>query len=236
MENKRSKPLPAGYICKACGGSDHSIHDCPNKVAKKQKNQSNSELLSNNQNTEHKKESIQISKPSLVEEVESSSHHEKDNSRKAYISGLPFHITKVKLKEILEKVSCDIAFITLVCFPDNPSKCKGVAFVTFKDELSVQKAMELNGTEMEGKVLKVEAYRSESTSMTKSSASLEPPTLRADNKRCYRCGGKHDAKACTNSRICYRCKSADHLSFDCPQKKPPVNPRKTVFNVSENDS
>jgi len=39
------------------------------------------------------------------------------------------------------------------------------------------------------------------------------------NSRCYRCGMKHDVNQCTNKRICYRCKSTEHLSSQCPLKK-----------------
>ena len=236
MADKRSKPLPEGYICKACGSSEHSIHDCPSKVsAKKQKVNNNASSNDDENITELKKKEPPTKSSSTAEAVESS-HIDKYSSKKAYVSGLPFHITKPKLKEILENASCDVAFITLSCFADNPSKCKGVAFVTFRDEESVQKAIELTGTEMEGKTLKIEAFRSDlSTSVAKSSSTAlaESPVGKVDNKRCYRCGGKHDAKTCTNARICYRCKSADHLSFDCPQKKPPVNPRKKVFSENE---
>ena len=37
-------------------------------------------------------------------------------------------------------------------------------------------------------------------------------------KRCFRCGECHDPKKCTNARICYRCKSTDHLSSECEKK------------------
>ena len=39
------------------------------------------------------------------------------------------------------------------------------------------------------------------------------------NSRCYRCGMQHDVNQCTNKRICYRCKSTEHLSSQCPLKK-----------------
>jgi len=239
MVDKRSKSLPEGYICKACGSSEHSIHDCSNKItSKKQKvsNNNNNEVASSLTSEHIKEEITQTKKSSSSVAPTESSHIEKYSSKKAYVSGLPFHITKLKLKEILENASCDVAHITLSCFTDNPSKCKGVAFVTFRDEESVQKAIELTGTEMEGKVLKVEAFKSDlsTTSISKTSDKPQGTSNKlADNKRCYRCGGKHDAKTCTNARICYRCKSADHLSFDCPQKKPVANPRKKVFNDNE---
>lgn len=226
MVEKRSKPLPEGYICKACGSDSHSIHDCPSKIPKKQKIHVENSSASSNQKNVGKEE-----KPSKPSEKVVDSSEDKNNSRKVYVSGLPFHITKPKLKEILEEASCDVAFIQLVCFPDNPSKCKGVAFVTFRDEESAPKAIALTGTEMDGKVLKIEAFHKSETSET--SAQGDTQSVKASNKRCYRCGGKHEAKTCTNARICYRCKSEDHLSFDCPQKKPAVNPRKKVFSESE---
>lgn len=230
MGEKRNKPLPEGYVCKACGSSEHSIHDCPNKIPKKQK--TNVDLISSSSSSQKSpgpKKDYQKAVPS--------EEKDKDKSKKVYISGLPFHITKPKLKEILEEKDCDVAFIQLVCFPDNPSKCKGVAFVTFRDESSAQKAIELTGTEMEGKTLKVEPYRSD-TGTTSSASQSQQVTgdNKGDNKRCYRCGGKHEAKTCTNPRICYRCKSADHLSFACPLKKAEVNPRKKIFNDAETDS
>lgn len=39
------------------------------------------------------------------------------------------------------------------------------------------------------------------------------------SSRCYRCGMQHDVNQCTNKRICYRCKSTEHLSNQCPMKK-----------------
>ena len=44
-------------------------------------------------------------------------------------------------------------------------------------------------------------------------------SLNDDIKRCYRCGGKHEPKDCTNDRRCYRCGGTDHISTECHLKK-----------------
>ena len=187
------KPLPQGYICKACGSDSHSIHDCPRKISKSNPKASASTTTPSSSSKQSKSEKI----------------------KKIYISGLPYDTTKASIKELLESDEsnpCFISYVNLVCFEDNASKCNGQAFVTLKDQSSVDNALLLNGKNMGKTVLKVQKVRIDNTSSAENTSSLK-------KKRCYRCGADHDPSTCNNPRICYRCKSTDHISTMCPQKK-----------------
>ena len=204
--SSQKKELPPGYVCKICGSSEHSIHDCSHKISK---------IASTSSSSEDKTVTKKV-KDSKNGNVSSNS-----NSLKIYLTGLPFDFTKPKLKDLFQSESCSIAHIQMVMFPDNPKKCKGVAFVTMHDAISIQNAFKLNGRELEGKILKVEKV------VVKKKEVVTKPKV----KRCFRCGSPdHEPTVCTNPRICYRCKSFEHLSSNCPKKVVPNdNPRKTVF-------
>jgi hypothetical protein len=192
------KLLPQGYICHACGKSDHSIHDCLLKVSKKGKS------VRNNQDKQvEKTTNYNIKFTNFV--------LEKMPTKKVIITGLPFDISRKVLKSMLEKDEIDARFIHLVTFDDNKAKCKGIAFVSVKDESSLGKLLQWNGREYLSRFLKVELVKvidERSNLKNKSSTGL-----------CYRCGEKHEPAACTNPRICYRCKSIEHLSSHCPHRK-----------------
>lgn len=196
---RSAKPLPDGYICNACGSDSHSIHDCPSKTKSKKSVVSVSNELDDTQKAK-------ISKPPKPIKI-----------RKIYISGLPYDTTKVSLKELLEKVEdkpCLVSYIQLVCFEDNLSKCNGQAFVTCKDEQSVNNALLLNGQQIGTKILKVQKVRVDTTAQA-----IPSSTEGSGQKRCFRCGMNHDPNTCNNPRICYRCKATDHISPHCPLKK-----------------
>lgn len=192
-----NKTLPEGYVCKACGSSEHSIHDCTKKIKKSKKE---IEPLSSSGS-----KSGEADKParSIRKEV---------CNLKIYISGLPFDTNKISLKSLLEAEGCQVRFIQLVMFDDNPNKCRGIAFVTLKDLDSVSKALQLSERQLGTKLLKVQTVKVEKNDYVK------PMSNRTQTPRCYRCGENHDASTCSNPRICYRCKSKDHISSNCPLK------------------
>jgi hypothetical protein len=204
--SKTTKPLPDGYVCKACGSTGHAIYNCPKKVSKKAKV---------HKNLGESKEELD----SLNQTIETQQSH----SLTVYITGLPFDTTQQSLKKLLQPESpnenidtesskCRVAFIKLHTFEDNPAKCRGAAIVTLRDSSSLSLALSLNGKNCGAKVLKVELMK-QNNGRRKKTSQLESV------KRCYRCGEKHDPNTCTNARICYRCRSTDHLSRDCPLRK-----------------
>ena len=238
-KRKSGKTLPAGYTCKICGQrDDHPVYECPdgNKAAAKAAPSSSS-----GKHGESAKQSISKTGDDNDDyDGSSTSGHVQ-----VYLSGLPFDTNSGKLVAILREKDCAADMkhpfgIHVVCFPDSPNKCKGVAFVTFTNRAAAERCVrKLDG--MEGaNSNKGEGDSGSSKVMTihaeinkrKQTKEWKPPAARAGPSvvfkngvdgdkeiRCYRCGGKHEPKDCTFDRQCYRCRSTDHISSECPLKK-----------------
>jgi len=188
-----AKPLPEGYICKICNMvGDHAIYNCPFKVDKKE------------------------AKVAAVSSVGTKNEVNEEHST-VYLSGLPFTTTQESLSEYLDNNNCTkgILQIKIVNFDDNKTKCKGIAFVKVATKaIAKYLKSKVHGTEMNGKIISCELAAKKDT------VSKKPKPSDSKDGRCYRCGEKHDPAECANQRICYRCKSTEHLSKDCPRKKP----------------
>ena len=189
---KVAKPLPEGYVCKICSMvGDHAIYNCPLKVDKKQAAGAAARAVG--EKNEVKEESCTV-----------------------YLSGLPFTTTQESLKEYLDENNCTkgILQIKIVNFDDNKSKCKGIAFVKVATKaIAKYLKSKVHGHEMNGKVISCELTAKKDT------VNRKPRPSDSNDGRCYRCGEKHDPSECSNQRICYRCKSTEHLSKDCPKRK-----------------
>jgi RNA recognition motif-containing protein len=205
---KKEKPLPEGYVCNACKAvGHHAIYNCPNKISKKKKKTSEAS----------KSSEVAIEEASEVAEAVGYKYS-------AFVSGLPFSVTKGSLLKILREnmegtVSLTPSDIILLMFPDNLHKCKGIGYVNFSDENEFKSCLDLNGIKLDDRTLKFEKSnlpnqpkrdKAERGGKSERSIDKEP--------RCYRCGQKHDPKMCSNPRICYRCKSTEHISSHCPLK------------------
>lgn len=219
--NKKSKPLPPGYVCKVCGAKDdHAVYNCPNKIKNFGKVKSSSEKKSSEPSTFE----VVKSEPEQSEEAENSAAVE-PHSMSVYVSGLPFDIKREKLIEFFVEQGCNPATIDakrdvrLVMFDDNPNKCKGIAFVKFHDEDQLQKCLEINGTKFGKMSLTIERVVSKSKPPKPSRDVQKREKKGGGTKGCFRCGMLHDPSTCTNPRICYRCKSTEHISSQCPFKK-----------------
>jgi len=194
--SKKFKPLPSGYVCKICGMEDHhAVYACPHKIKK----YSNQEKSSTELCISETSKSVQT----------------------VFISGLPYDLNREALIKYLSDEGCMLNLtkkdIKLVMFEDNPKKCKGLAFIKLHDD-EVTKALALNGKKFGVLNLSVELVDGNRPKSTKKSH--KNVTNNEKNvKRCYRCGMLHDPSICSNPRICYRCKSTEHLSSVCPLKK-----------------
>lgn len=192
------KELPSGYICKACGSSEHAIYECPNKISKKKESKTNNDTIIKSER------SNKLKSPSTIQKED----------RKLIITGLPFDTNKQKLQSILSEYECETTFIHLVTFSDS-HKCKGIAFVTMKTNECVNKALNnINGIELGTKIIKVERIKTD----TKDTTNTTNTTRKKKDKRCYRCGGDHEPNTCKNPRVCYKCRSTEHLSKFCTVK------------------
>ncbi len=203
---KKPKQLPDGYICKICGMEEHhAAYDCPHKVKKFTKTPKES----NNNN--------QVANDTEVADEVVATRHT------VFISGLPFDLNRESLGKYLQDEGCEVGVIKktikLVMFEDNPKKCKGLAYVKFQNDEQVEKCLGLNGKKFGPLNLSVERVESSRPKTTKKSHPKAVMVHGANAKRCFRCGLHHDPSTCTNPRICYRCKSTDHLSSACPLKK-----------------
>ncbi len=282
--SKKVKPLPPGYVCKACGvKEDHAIYNCPNKkksstlsttssaisavktTSATSKDGSSSDSSSSDSDTssgsgssssgtdidsddsDNEEQSAKKKKDSSKSRRDTN-ESSTDGTQQVYISGLPFDMTVAKFLKLVSDHGIEGLKqpfgVHLVPFEDNPSKCKGVAFVTF---LSVQYAQQCC-EKMSGLILndkKPHMKLRAEINTKKQEKEWQPPSQTKvdlsfsgrihDNTgkrkkkgasgtpRCYRCGGNcPDPKMCENPRICYRCKSTEHLSSQCPLKKNPT--------------
>jgi hypothetical protein len=217
--SKVKKPLPPGYICKACGNGGHAIYDCPSKVAREKPADSDAPLTAKPAKAASTKKGEKSATP------ESANDNKPDaNINKTYVSGLPFDMTNEKMKGYFEEHDCKVKFVNMAVFEDNKSKCKGFGFVTFEDAESTDRAISLTGANMGKKTLAVaQCVDREKEKPTRKKAEKEgemPAIKKARVPKCYRCGENHDPATCSNPRICYRCRSSDHISSQCPKKKP----------------
>ena len=202
VKTKKSKLLPDGYVCRACGESNsHAIYDCPLKISKKEEKSKTKDSVS-----------------SKIETVTDSI------LRKLYVSGLPFSTTsKTLVKMLLDAGAMKITEkdITIIPFPDNQRKCKGVALIKNVTDDDANTCIKLSGTELGKKILDIQIV---SNPPPTSDSTGKSSQIRTENKKkkvkltgfCYRCGGKHSPAECNNPRICYRCQKTDHLVSACP--------------------
>jgi hypothetical protein len=233
---KIKKPLPPGYVCKACGAVDaHAIYDCTLKLSKKKKAAAaKKEIKSENDNTQE----------------DGQQQQDEENVTASYslfVSGLPFDANKHEFLKFLQSslsqskqerdeeennevttVKLTPRDIILLNFTDNPSKCNGLGYINCANEEDFQSILGLNGVKY-GKLKLSIVPSSQPKKSKKDLAASFDSRSKADKKkgklsgegqkRCYRCGQLHDPKTCANPRICYRCRQNDHISSNCPLKK-----------------
>ena len=220
--SKKAKQLPPNYKCKICGvENEHAVYNCPLKIKKK-------DLVVTE--TGEVCRPVVVNKTVAVNNVTEPKYIE-DNSLTVYISGLPFDITKddliyyltgvhptntelVNLEPPLCKCTGELKFrsVKLVMFDDNSHKCKGIAFVKLANIDDLNTCLAASEKMLNNRVIKIVK------SINKPAPVVEAAPKRKQ-KGCYRCGQLHDATTCTNPRICYRCKSTEHISSNCPLKK-----------------
>lgn len=120
---------------------------------------------------------------------------------KLFTWGLPNSTTNEMLMDFLTGHEIADPLVKLVM---NDNGCRGVGFITI-NEAEREKVLALNGENF-------------GTTQFNAKVDEKDPQKKIQSKRCYRCGGKHDPATCTNPRICYRCKSSEHMSTQCPLK------------------
>lgn len=151
---KRSKPVPADYICNACNNTIQPIHwiyDCPikktmpgtNQISKKKKrsrpNANQPSPADNNNN------SSGDSGNDIVDQQNTSNQglHDPD-ARKVFVSGLPFDAGTKDVKSIFEDCGT-LVRCKLIRFEDT-GRCTGQAYLTFDSERAARAALKLTGT------------------------------------------------------------------------------------------
>jgi hypothetical protein len=231
---KIKKPLPPGYVCKACGKvDDHAIYDCTLKVSKTKKGNASKQTVNSKDNNDQGDGQQQDDDENV------------SASYSLFVSGLPFETNKHEFLKFLQSsvsqskqqdevddekntevttVTLSTRDIILLNFTDNPSKCNGLGYINCANEEDFQKILGLNGMKY-GK-LKLSIVPSSQPKKSKkdlaadfSKRANKKKGKEEGQKRCYRCGQLHDPKTCPNPRICYRCRQNDHISSDCPLKK-----------------
>jgi hypothetical protein len=124
---KRIKPVPPDYTCQACKNQHnppHWIYDCPDKVTVRGTN-------------EKKKRERGFHDP---------------DSRKVFVSGLPFDVKSKDICAVLEPSCGKISSCKLLTFQDT-KRCNGQAIVTLATDQAAAMALKLSGTKIDWSIL-----------------------------------------------------------------------------------
>ena len=71
-------------------------------------------------------------------------------ARRAYVGGLPFDATEESVSNYFETLCGDLEKVEIQCFEDNPERCCGIAYVTFVEPDSLDRALTLDGESFKG--------------------------------------------------------------------------------------
>ena len=71
-------------------------------------------------------------------------------ARRAYVGGLPFDATEESVANYFETLCGDLEKVEIQCFEDNPERCCGIAYVTFMQPDSLDRALTLDGESFKG--------------------------------------------------------------------------------------
>jgi hypothetical protein len=152
-KSKRSKPVPEDYTCLACHNKHkpvHWIYDCPDKVTVRGANQK-------------KKRDRGLHDP---------------DSRKVFVSGLPFDVKPKDVSGIFQGASCGtIVSCKLVKFEDT-GRCNGQAYVTFDSDASAKKALSLSGTIIDANALSSEPNNKKNNKSNKDTTPIKRRDLK----------------------------------------------------------
>jgi hypothetical protein len=181
---RKAKPLPEGYICKACGKGGHPIYECDVYIEKKKKKKTENIIP----------------------------------RQKFFVSGLPHSHTAEEFKTYLQAngITCENIKIQLA-MRSNGTESKGYGIITL-DSSNTDAMLALNEATVGHRQINVKLDDPNAKKAKVTKIDAEVGAIVATTKRCYRCGEHHNSRDCTNPRICYRCKSTEHISSDCPKK------------------
>ena len=71
-------------------------------------------------------------------------------ARRAYVGGLPFDATEESVANYFETLCGDLEKVEIQGFEDNPDRCCGIAYVTFMEPDSLDRALTLDGESFKG--------------------------------------------------------------------------------------
>ena len=71
-------------------------------------------------------------------------------ARRAYVGGLPFDATEESVANYFETLCGDLEKVEIQGFEDNPDRCCGIAYVTFVERDSLDRALTLDGESFKG--------------------------------------------------------------------------------------
>ena len=71
-------------------------------------------------------------------------------ARRAYVGGLPFDATEESVANYFSTLCGDLEKVEIQCFEDNPERCCGIAYVTFVEPDSLDRALTLDGESFKG--------------------------------------------------------------------------------------
>ena len=82
-------------------------------------------------------------------------------ARRAYVGGLPFDATEESVSNYFSTLCGDLEKVEIQCFDDNPERCCGIAYVTFVEPDSLDRALTLDGESFkgDGRTMKIQRDR-----------------------------------------------------------------------------
>eukprot|EP00270_Netrium_digitus_P016254 TRINITY_DN580_c0_g1_i1.p1 TRINITY_DN580_c0_g1~~TRINITY_DN580_c0_g1_i1.p1 ORF type:complete len:393 (+),score=115.65 TRINITY_DN580_c0_g1_i1:70-1248(+) len=80
-----------------------------------------------------------------------------EGDKKVYVGGIPYYVTEDGIRSYFEGCG-SVESVELLTFPDS-GRFRGIAFVTFKSMTATKKALALDGSDMDGRYLKIQPWR-----------------------------------------------------------------------------
>ncbi|KAH9326349.1 hypothetical protein KI387_006527 [Taxus chinensis] len=113
-------------------------------------------------------------------EVTVSESQEKYDALKVYVGGIPYYSNEDDIRSFFDGCG-SITEVDCMTFPDS-GKFRGIALISFKTEAAAKRALALDGSDMGGRYLKIEKYKTVKSSKNENRTGFEPTKVDNSNR------------------------------------------------------